>query len=143
MISSATAPCVALPSGACCAAAEDAAKAQPAPASEALGQTASDAQTAETGTPAEPAAEVFDEIWRPSKHRDAREQRQGRQREHKPRREQRGKPQRRERPRQEVKAQREAEARRERERKRAIEHSPFAALEALRGRLTARAPDGS
>ncbi len=55
----------------------------------------------------------------------------------------RGKAPRRDRQKPEVHAKRETEARREQDRKRAVEHSPFAALEALRGRLTTRQPEGN
>jgi len=77
--------------------------------------------------------EAFDEVWRPGKRKEARYDKRA---SHKPRREERGKAPRHER-------QRPLAHRAEPERKTAVEHSPFAALEALRGRLTTRQPEGS
>ena len=111
-------------------------KLAPVPGAEALAPTPSEAEAGQEVATADAPAEVFDEIWRPGKRREAREARQETRREHKPRREERGKAPRRERQRPQAHAKREAEASRERERKRAVEHSPFAALEALRSRLT-------
>jgi ATP-dependent RNA helicase SUPV3L1/SUV3 len=87
-------------------------------------------------TAADAEAIAIDEIWRPgSKRRAARQEKvEGR----KPRRPQRAKAPRRERP--ERPSQRPTQ-RAEAERK--LEHSPFAALAALKGRLTARLPEGS
>jgi ATP-dependent RNA helicase SUPV3L1/SUV3 len=78
--------------------------------------------------------EVFEEIWRPGKRKEARhhEKRTG----HKPQRGERARAPKRERQRPQVHQARP-------ERKRPVEHSPFAALEALRGRLAARQPEGS
>jgi ATP-dependent RNA helicase SUPV3L1/SUV3 len=78
--------------------------------------------------------EVFEEIWRPGKRKEARhhEERTG----HKPQRGERARAPKRERQRPQVHQARP-------ERKRPVEHSPFAALEALRGRLAARQPEGS
>jgi ATP-dependent RNA helicase SUPV3L1/SUV3 len=76
-------------------------------------------------------AELFDEIWRPGKRKEARHDKRA---SHKPRAGQRAKPQRGERQKPQA-----YEAPPERK---TVEHSPFAALEALRGRLTAR-PEGS
>lgn len=80
----------------------------------------------------EPPIEVFDEIWRPGKRKDARHH----GKHSKPKHQARGRrPQR-----QEEKAQ----AQKPRaERERPVEHSPFAALAALRGRLASRQPEGS
>ncbi len=78
-------------------------------------------------------AEAFDEIWRPAKRKEARRDKQER---HKPRREERAKGAKRERQRPQLQEARP-------ERKRSVEHSPFAALEALRGRLAARQPEKS
>ena len=118
-------------------------KLAPVAGAEALPPTPSEAKAAQEVATADAPAEVFDEIWRPGKRRDTREARQETRREHKPRREERGKAPRRERQRPQAHAKRETEASRERERKRAVEHSPFAALEALRSRLTTRQPEGS
>ena len=78
--------------------------------------------------------EVFDEIWRPAKRRDARhaDKHAGR----KPRHEARARGSKRER-------QKPPAHQARPERKRSVEHSPFAALEALRGRLAARQPEKS
>jgi ATP-dependent RNA helicase SUPV3L1/SUV3 len=83
--------------------------------------------------------EAFDEVWRPGKRKEARHDKRP---SHKPRREERAREPRRERQRPEAHAQLDAkhEAKRERERKTAVEHSPFAALEALRRTLAARQP---
>ncbi|HYJ58779.1 MAG TPA: helicase-related protein [Methyloceanibacter sp.] len=78
-------------------------------------------------------AEAFDEIWRPAKRKEARRDKQER---HKPRREERTKGAKRERQRPQLQEARP-------ERKRSVEHSPFAALEELRGRLAARQPEKS
>jgi ATP-dependent RNA helicase SUPV3L1/SUV3 len=110
---------------------------------EVISPTPSEAEAAHEAATAAAPAESFDEIWRPGKRRDTPEARQQTRREHKPRREERGKEPRRERQRPQAHAKRETEASRERERKRAVEHSPFAALEALRSRLTTRQPEGS
>jgi len=77
--------------------------------------------------------EAFDEVWRPGKRKEARHDKRA---SHKPRREERARAPRHER-------QRPLAHRAEPERKTAVEHSPFAALEALRGRLTTRQPEGS
>jgi len=108
-----------------------------------ISPTPSEAEAVQAASIADAPAESFDEIWRPGKRRDTPEARQQTRREHKPRREERGKAPRRERQRPQAQAKRETEASRERERKRAVEHSPFAALEALRSRLTTRQPEGS
>jgi ATP-dependent RNA helicase SUPV3L1/SUV3 len=78
--------------------------------------------------------EVFEEIWRPGKRKETRhhEKRTG----HKPQRGERARAPKRERQRPQVHQARP-------ERKRPVEHSPFAALETLRGRLAARQPEGS
>jgi ATP-dependent RNA helicase SUPV3L1/SUV3 len=81
---------------------------------------------------APPEAELFDEIWRPGKRKEARYDKRA---SHKPQREQRAKPHRGER-------QQPQTHNAPPERKK-VEHSPFAALEALRGRLAARQPEGS
>jgi ATP-dependent RNA helicase SUPV3L1/SUV3 len=81
---------------------------------------------------AEPPIEVFDEIWRPGKRKDARHH----GKHSKPKHQARG--QRRQRQEQKVQAQKPRP-----ERKRPVEHSPFAALAALRGRLASRQPEGS
>jgi ATP-dependent RNA helicase SUPV3L1/SUV3 len=78
--------------------------------------------------------EGFDEIWRPAKRRDTRHSEKHANR--KPRREERARGSKRERPKPPVHQARP-------ERKRSVEHSPFAALEALRGRLAARQPEKS
>jgi hypothetical protein len=95
----------------------------------------------ETAT-AEAPAEIFDEIWRPGRRKEAHHERHERRREPtKPRREERGKAPQRERQRPEAQAKH--EAKRERERKAAVEHSPFAALEGLRRTLAARQAEKS
>ena len=81
---------------------------------------------------APPQAELFDEIWRPGKRKEARYDKRA---SHKPQREKRAKPHRGER-------QQPQTHNAPPERKK-VEHSPFAALEALRGRLAARQPEGS
>ncbi len=83
-------------------------------------------------TPTEAQAEAFDEIWRPGKRKEARHDKRA---SHKPRREQRGRAPRRER--------QKPQAHQTPAERKKIEHSPFAALEALRGRLAARQPEGS
>jgi ATP-dependent RNA helicase SUPV3L1/SUV3 len=95
------------------------------------GETA--AQSA-SGAVAAPSVDTqaFDEIWRPSKRKDARhDKRAGRR----PRREARGQGPKR----QEQRAAQQPRA----ERQRPAEHSPFAALEVLKGRLAARQPEKS
>jgi len=82
---------------------------------------------------AEAQTEAFDEVWRPGKRREARHDKRA---SHKPRREERARAPRHER-------QRPLAHQAEQERKTAVEHSPFAALEALRGRLATRQPEGS
>jgi len=77
-------------------------------------------------------AEMFDEIWRPGKRREARHDKRA---SHKPRAGQRTKP-----PRGERQQPQTYKAPPERKK---VEHSPFAALEALRGRLAARQPEGN
>ena len=81
---------------------------------------------------APPQAELFDEIWRPGKRKEARYDKRA---SHKPQREKRARPHRGER-------QQPQTPNAPPERKK-VEHSPFAALEALRGRLAARQPEGS
>ncbi len=93
------------------------------------------AQAAEPEAPdAASAAEAVavDEIWRPGKRRGTRHDKDA---SHKPRREPRAKAQKPER-------RQPPPHRTEAERKR-VEHSPFAALAALKGRLAARQPGGS
>jgi hypothetical protein len=80
----------------------------------------------------EAQAEAFDEIWRPGKRKEARSDKRA---SHKPQREQRGRAPRR--------APQKPQAPQTPAERKKIEHSPFAALEALRGRLTARLPEGS
>jgi ATP-dependent RNA helicase SUPV3L1/SUV3 len=80
----------------------------------------------------EAPAEIFDEIWRPGKRKEARHAKGAG---HRPRREARARARRPE-PQQPQAHATKAERKR-------IEHSPFAALEALKGRLTARQPEGS
>jgi ATP-dependent RNA helicase SUPV3L1/SUV3 len=78
-------------------------------------------------------AQRFDEIWRPSKRKDGRhDNRPG----HRPKRQARG---------QSAKRREQKTSRPEprAERKRPAEHSPFAALEVLKGRLAARHPEKS
>ncbi len=75
---------------------------------------------------------AIDEVWRPGKRRAAR---QDRSRGHKAQRPQRAKASKRERP-------KHPPHRVEAERKK-LEHSPFAALAALKGRLATRQPEGS
>jgi ATP-dependent RNA helicase SUPV3L1/SUV3 len=82
---------------------------------------------------AEAQTEAFDEIWRPGKRKETRHDKRA---SHKPRREERAKVPRHER-------QRPLAHQAKQERKTAVEHSPFAALEALRGRLATRQPEGS
>jgi ATP-dependent RNA helicase SUPV3L1/SUV3 len=80
----------------------------------------------------EAKTEMFDEIWRPGRRKEVRrDQRAG----HKPPREKRAKPPRHDRSKTQTNM---APAERKK-----IEHSPFAALEALRGRLAARQPEGN
>jgi ATP-dependent RNA helicase SUPV3L1/SUV3 len=114
-------------------------KLAPALNTEATVSTPGEAITRQEPTAAE--AEVFDEIWRPVRRNEERHEQKQLRRGHKPRREMRGKVPRRERPKPHAAAKRDAEASRERERKRAIEHSPFAALETLRQTLAARLPE--
>jgi ATP-dependent RNA helicase SUPV3L1/SUV3 len=81
---------------------------------------------------APPEAQQFDEIWRPGRRKDVRhDKRAG----HKPRAGQRTKP-----PRGDRQKTQTHQAPPERKK---VEHSPFAALEALRGRLATRQPEGS
>jgi hypothetical protein len=89
-----------------------------------------DAATQLPGVPPEP--EVFDEIWRPGKRKEARRDQRA---SHKPRPGKRTKPPRGDR--------QEPQTNKAPPERKKIEHSPFAALEALRGRLTARQPEGS
>jgi ATP-dependent RNA helicase SUPV3L1/SUV3 len=77
--------------------------------------------------------EAFDEVWRPGKRKEARHDKRA---SHKPRRQERARAPRRER-------QRPLAHQAKQERKTSVEHSPFAALEALRGRLATRQPEGS
>ena len=80
----------------------------------------------------EAQVELFDEIWRPGKRREARHDKRA---SHKPKRDKRAQPSRRDRQKRET-------HKTPAERKK-IEHSPFAALEVLRGRLAARQPEKS
>jgi ATP-dependent RNA helicase SUPV3L1/SUV3 len=89
-----------------------------------------DAPAPAPDTPLRP--EVFDEIWRPGKRKEARRDQRA---SHKPRAGQRAKP-----PRSDRQKPQTHKAPPERKK---VEHSPFAALEALRGRLAARQPEGS
>jgi hypothetical protein len=92
---------------------------------------ASGGQAAEA---ADPAIERFDEVWRPGKRKEMhrvkgatrKPQRQHRERAAVSKREQR-------RPASHAKP----------ERSKSVEHSPFAALAALKGRFTVRQPEGS
>ena len=93
---------------------------------------AADAQPPAPDAATEAQAEAFDEIWRPGKRKEARSDRRA---SHKPQREQRGRAPRR--------APQKPQAPQTPAERKKIEHSPFAALEALRGRLTARLPEGS
>jgi ATP-dependent RNA helicase SUPV3L1/SUV3 len=90
-------------------------------------------QPQEGEPPGDGEAAMFEEIWRPGRRKEARDARRA---SYKPRAEHRAKPQRRERPKQPKAQQTRAERKR-------IEHSPFAALEALKGRLAPRQPEGS
>ena len=82
---------------------------------------------------AEAQSEAFDEVWRPGKRKEARHDKRA---SHKPRHEERTRAPRHER-------QRPVAHQAKQERKTAVKHSPFAALEALRGRLATRQPEGS
>jgi ATP-dependent RNA helicase SUPV3L1/SUV3 len=82
---------------------------------------------------AEAQTEAFDEVWRPGKRKEARYDKRA---SHGPRREERARAPRRERQKPQPHQTRP-------EPKRSVEHSPFAVLEALRGRLAARQPEKS
>jgi ATP-dependent RNA helicase SUPV3L1/SUV3 len=84
--------------------------------------------------PGKAPVEIFDELWRPGKRTDTRQH--GRRPAAKAKHEARGQ-------RSTQQAQRPQAQKPRPERKRAIEHSPFAVLEALKGRLTSRQPEGS
>ncbi|MGH6831529.1 MAG: helicase, partial [Methyloceanibacter sp.] len=82
---------------------------------------------------AEAQTEAFDEVWRPGKRKEARYDKRA---SHGPRREERARAPRRERQKPQPHQARP-------EPKRSVEHSPFAALVALRGRLATRQPEKS
>lgn len=82
---------------------------------------------------AQPAAESFEDIWRPGKRHEARHAKRPR---NQPRREQRAQSGMRERPRQPLQPKRERPAQ-------PNEHSPFAALKELRRALAARQQERS
>jgi ATP-dependent RNA helicase SUPV3L1/SUV3 len=103
-----------------------------APAPDTQPQAPADLPAGQEPGSKEAQAEAFDEVWRPGKRKEARHDKWAGP---KPRREQRTRA-----PRRERKEPQAEQARAERKR---VEHSPFAALEALRGRLAARPPGGS
>jgi len=105
----------------------------PAPQSEATATGA--AEAGQEPANQVPQEEAFDEVWRPGKRKEARHDTRA---SHKPRREGQARAPRRERQRPAPQAHHA-----ERERKNAAEHSPFAALEALRRSLATRQPEGS
>ncbi|HZJ12982.1 MAG TPA: helicase, partial [Methyloceanibacter sp.] len=105
----------------------------PAPQSEAAATGA--AEAGQEPANQVPQEEAFDEVWRPGKRKEARHDTRA---SHKPRREGQARAPRRERQRPAPQAHHA-----ERERKNAAEHSPFAALEALRRSLATRQPEGS
>jgi ATP-dependent RNA helicase SUPV3L1/SUV3 len=84
--------------------------------------------------PAQPEAELFDEIWRPAKRKEMRHaEGTGHQR----------KRQHHERAATSKREHRRPAAHAKPERTKSVEHSPFAALAVLKGRLTVRQPEGS
>ncbi len=89
---------------------------------------AAEGQPPAVNNAAEAQVDLFDEIWRPGKRKEARHDRRA---SHKPR----ARPSRR--------APQKPQAPQTPAERKKIEHSPFAALEALRGRLTVRQPEGS
>ena len=101
---------------------------------EAMLQTVLSAAEPPVSGPKEAPVEAFDEIWRPGKRKDPPQH--GRRPGAKAKHEARGQRSKRQ-------GQRPQAQRPRPERKRAIEHSPFAVLEALKGRLTSRHPEGS
>jgi ATP-dependent RNA helicase SUPV3L1/SUV3 len=105
-----------------------------APAAEAAAPASGDAQAGQEPSSQEAQTDAFEEIWRPAKRKEARHHDKRTSR--KPKHGERARAPKRERQRPQVHQARP-------ERKRAVEHSPFAALEALRGRLVARQSEGS
>jgi ATP-dependent RNA helicase SUPV3L1/SUV3 len=101
---------------------------------EAMLQTVPSAAEPPVSGPKEAPVEAFDEIWRPGKRKDPPQH--GRRPGAKAKHEARGQ-------RSKLQGQRPQAQKPRPERKRAIEHSPFAVLEALKGRLTSRHPEGS
>ena len=101
---------------------------------EAMLQTVPSAAEPPVSGPKEAPVEAFDEIWRPGKRKDPPQH--GRRPAAKAKHEARGQ-------RSKLQGQRPQAQKPRPERKRAIEHSPFAVLEALKGRLTSRHPEGS
>ena len=115
-------------------------KLAPVPAVEAQASAPDDApQAGQEPKRPEAQLEAFDEVWRPGKRKEARHDKRA---SHRPRREEQAKGPRRGRQRPEACTQLDAtrDAKRELQRKAAVEHSPFAALEALRRTLAARQP---
>jgi ATP-dependent RNA helicase SUPV3L1/SUV3 len=104
---------------------------QPKP--EAAAHAAAAAVEGAAPSPQESQAAVLDEIWRPAKRKETHQTKRA---SHKPRREERVKAAKRE-------QQRPQRRQTRPESKRSIENSPFAVLETLKGRLTARQPEGS
>jgi ATP-dependent RNA helicase SUPV3L1/SUV3 len=101
---------------------------------EAMLQTVPSAAEPPVSGPKEAPVEAFDEIWRPGKRKDPPQH--GRRPGAKAKHEARGQ-------RSKLQGQRPQAQKPRPERKRAVEHSPFAVLEALKGRLTSRHPEGS
>jgi ATP-dependent RNA helicase SUPV3L1/SUV3 len=109
-------------------------KIAPAPSAATISAPEGQASGEQAAEAAESPIELFDEVWRPGKRRDmAHTKRAAHKLKRQPR--ERGGAAKRE--------QRRPAARGKPERTKRVEHSPFAALAVLKGRLTVRQPEGS
>ncbi len=109
-------------------------KIMPAPSAATISAPEGRASGEQAAEAAEPPIELFDEVWRPGKRKEMiHAKRAARKPKRQPR--ERGDAAKRE--------QRRPAARAKPERTKPVEHSPFAALAVLKGRLTVRQPEGS
>jgi ATP-dependent RNA helicase SUPV3L1/SUV3 len=109
-------------------------KVEPATDQDAVSVSQAEVAGEQQAAAVQPEAELFDEIWRPAKRKEMHHAKGAG---HKPKHQHRG---------------RAATSKREHgrpaahakpERTKSVEHSPFAALAVLKGRLTVRQPEGS
>src|SRR5262249_7130299 len=108
-------------------------KIEPAPVKAAVLVSKLEATGEQLAVVAPPQIELFDEIWRPAKRKEMHHAKGAG---HKPKRRHRG-------PAGGGKRDQRRPAHAKSERTKSVEHSPFAALAVLKGRLTGRQPEGS